>query len=151
MHISLPYHIERKTRLFVIIGAITMIAAFAIGAVFWKQERYDLLLYIDVPLHLFGGGSAALVFLIAIVRLHGEAHFKDVRYWLRAVLILGFTALVTIAWEFFEYFGDTYLGTDLQSTVIETLKDMAIGLVGATPVAFWIAHEPFDKIEESRR
>jgi hypothetical protein len=112
----------------VIAGGVFMLAAFALGALLWSQERYDVLLYIDIPLHLFGGGAAALVFLLAVVRLHGAAHFAGLRYWLRAVLILGFTALVTIAWEFFEHFTDTHPGTSLQSTVIETLKDLAVGL-----------------------
>jgi len=81
---------------------------------------------------------SALCFLLFVAAVPSGTGMRMIPRWLRCVLVLGFTALVTIAWEFFEYFTDTYLGTELQSTVIETLKDMAVGLAGALPVATWL-------------
>jgi len=107
-------------------------------AVLWYLDRIDWFSYIDIPLHLIGGLVSSLCFLLFLVVIHGNDGLRRIPRWLRCVLVLGFTALVTIAWEFFEYFTDTYLGTQLQSTVIETLKDMAVGLAGAVPVATWL-------------
>lgn len=114
-------------------------------------KQVDWLIYLDIPLHLIGGLVAALCFLCFVAAIHRNEGMRQIPRWLRCVLVLGFTALVTIAWEFFEYFADTYLGTELQSTVIETLKDMAVGLLGALPVATWLTSErSFVDIEPER-
>ena len=54
---------------------------------------------------------------------------------LAMVSILGFTALVTISWEVLEHFIDHFLGTRLQLSIPDTLKDMLVGLAGTALVA----------------
>jgi hypothetical protein len=43
---------------------------------------------------------------------------------------ISFVTLVSVLWELFELFTDTFLQTGLQGSVAETLKDIAVGLVG---------------------
>jgi hypothetical protein len=113
--------------------------------------RRERLFYIDIPLHPIGGLISGLCLWLFAAALHDRPGIRQIPRWLRSLLVLGFTALVTIAWEFLEYFTDTYLGTELQSTVIETLKDMAVGIVGALPVAIWLtADASFQAAEEAR-
>ena len=138
LNLQLPPELAHKTRLLTIVAGAFMTVWLIVAAILWWQGRHELVVHLDIPLHLYGGCSAALVFLLSVVALHGEDHLWQLKYWLRVVVVLGFTALVTIAWEFLEHFTDTWLGTNLQSTVLETLKDMAVGLLGAVPVAFWM-------------
>ncbi len=142
MNLPLPPELARKTRLLTIAAGALMKVGLILAAILLWQGRHEFVVHVDIPLHLYGGCAAALVFLLSVAALHGEDHLWQLRYWLRVVLVLGFTALVTIAWEFFEHFTDTCLGTNFQSTVIETLKDMAVGLLGAAPVAFWMTLAP---------
>jgi hypothetical protein len=90
---------------------------------------------------LIGGLVSSLCFLLFVATYFGTRTMRQIPWCLRCLLMLGFTALVTIGWEFFENFTDTFLGTQLQSTIIETLKDMAVGLVGALPVATWLTSD----------
>jgi hypothetical protein len=131
--------------------AILAAVSFGVCAILWIRGRFDLVTYIDIPLHLFGGFVASLSFLVFIHVVHGHKIMSGIPYWLRALLIMGFVALVTIAWEFFEHITDTYFGTHLQSTVIETLKDMAMGLAGSLPVAFWLTRDAVASKESHER
>jgi len=127
----------RARRLLFIGGGVLGLAMGGLWLLGFVQQ-VDWLVYLDIPLHLAGGLVAALCFLCFVAAIHRNEGMRQIPRWLRCLAVLGFTALVTIAWEFFENLTDTYLGTELQSSVIETLKDMAVGLIGALPVATWL-------------
>jgi hypothetical protein len=151
MRFSLPGDVERIARRMLSCVAILAVISIGVCAFLWIRSRFDLVIYIDIPLHLFGGFVASLSFLVLIYVVHGVKSIADMPYWLRAVLVMGFTALVTIAWEFFEHITDTYVGTHLHSTVIETLKDMAVGLVGSLPVALWLTRVAVTSREKNEK
>jgi hypothetical protein len=138
MKIQLPSHLELRARKLLLIVCAVIIPVMATFAGFWFWDRIDWFAYIDIPLHLIGGLVSSLCFLLFIATYFGTRTMRQIPWCLRCLLMLGFTALVTIGWEFFENFTDAFLGTQLQSTIIETLKDMAVGLVGALPVAMWL-------------
>jgi len=138
MKFPIPEPLESRARRLLFIAGCALVPMMGGFALLRFIERIEWLVYLDIPLHLSGGLIAALCFLCFVAALHRNEGMRRIPRWLRCMLVLGFTALVTIAWEFFEYFTDTFLGTELQSTVIETLKDMAVGLIGALPVATWL-------------
>jgi hypothetical protein len=138
MKIEIPQPLESRARKLLLITCAMFIPVMGLFGWFWFAEQIDWFSYIDLPLHLIGGLVSALCFLLFIAVLHGNVVMRQIPQWMRCLLVLSFTALVTIAWEFFENFTDTFLGTQLQSTVFETLKDMAVGLIGALPVAAWL-------------
>jgi len=141
MKIQLPSQLESRARKLLLIVCAVTIPVMVAFAGFWFWDRIDWFAYIDLPLHLIGGLVSSLCFLLIVATYFGIRTMRQIPWCLRCILVLGFTALVTIAWEFFENFTDTFLDTELQSTVIETLKDMAVGLVGALPVAMWLTSD----------
>ena len=141
MKIQLPGQLESRARKLLLIVCVVIIPVMAAFAGFWFWGRIEWFSYIDIPLHLIGGLVSSLCFLLFVATYFGTRTMRQIPWSLRCLLVLGFTGLVTIGWEFFENFTDTFLGTRLQSTVIETLKDMAVGLVGALPVATWLTSD----------
>lgn len=138
MKIHLPSQLEARARKLLLIVCSVIIPVMAAFAGFWFWDRIEWFSYIDIPLHLIGGLVSSLCFLLFVATYFGSQSMRQIPWCLRGLLVLGFTALVTIGWEFFENFTDTFLGTQLQSTVLETLKDMVVGLAGALPVATWL-------------
>ena len=86
-------------------------------------------------LDLLGGFIAATLFVIAVHFFFDHAALTSLPKFFAVFSIIGFVALVTIAWEILEFFSDRYLGTSVQLTIADTLKDMVVGLLGATPAA----------------
>jgi hypothetical protein len=98
--------------------------------------------HIDSLMHFAGG--IALGTLVA-----GSLSLAAHRNWcpwpgplLEAVLIISLVVTGAVTWECYEWLSDRYLGTLLQLTVDDTIKDLALGLMGGvvSAAARYCAH-----------
>ena len=84
--------------------------------------------YFDMLLHFLGGGFIALSFLY----FAGKKYFGELSGKLLPLvfLSLGAVALVSVGWEFYEYFVNIWTGMP-QEPASDTFSDLALGLAGA--------------------
>lgn len=94
---------------------------------------YATFRWLDTPMHFFGGLaiSYSSYYLFAHLEMKGE--LKAVPS-VKMFLALAITALAAVLWEFSEYASDSLLGTVMQPSIIDTLKDLMMGLLGATAI-----------------
>lgn len=85
---------------------------------------------IDIPIHLVGGISIAY-FWYGIHKLIPESYKQlSTKLYNRSLFILVMSAVSTLIWEFYEFFSDYLLSTQLQAGPIDTISDIGIGLIG---------------------
>ena len=125
-----------KIFVFSLLAFILIIHAFAT----WRQFYFHYRI-IDVPMHLLGG-ACVLVFLywyLKKINLLGSFPWAS---FLGYILSLGIVLFVGVFWEFYEFFYDFLfnykLATILQFGSLDTLKDLANGMLGATAIYFII-------------
>jgi hypothetical protein len=149
MRIPVPKHIELRVRKLLVWLCMGCVLCIGVGAILWRIGAFGALMYLDIPLHLFGGFVAATALIVALYAIHDSDGVDGAPFVLKFVAALGFVALVSIAWEIFEFFTDTYMGTCLQVSVIETLKDMLVALAGGVMPACVLcrkAEQPFMRL-----
>lgn len=108
---------------------------------------YEAWHYYDVPMH-FGGGVAMAVLAWALWD-HQVQSFTLVskHAWARwaffALFLLGFTAIIGIGWEWFEFSFDRWVQPALrgwavaQTSMFDTMADFFFDLLGALVVALF--------------
>lgn len=110
-------------------SALPVIAILCLHTVLVITNGYSLR-HIDSVMHFSGG--IALGMLIA--GLLAEVVRRDwcpwPGRWIEATLIISLVATGAVTWEFYEWLSDHYLGTRLQLTLDDTIKDLALGLAG---------------------
>lgn len=103
---------------------------------------YDRFLWTDIPMHFFGGFVMALLALAIHHHVGSRYHNKRSPWWYHFGFVLGFTMLIGVGWEFYEYvldhtlnrwFGFPLTQLSLTDTMGDFLND---GLGGA--MAFFI-------------
>lgn len=124
-----------RLRLLIMGAALFAILSTVSATVLWVQGSHALLRHMDIPLHLLGGFAAAAAFAWLLPFVLSPEILRALPKPVAMVSILGFVALVTIGWEVFECFLDHFLGTRLQLSILDTLKDMMVGLAGGAVVA----------------
>ncbi|MEX1026066.1 MAG: hypothetical protein WD226_13410 [Planctomycetota bacterium] len=95
-------------------------------------DAYAQLNGLDVPMHFLGGVAIAhfhAVVLGALVR--GRELFVPQRI-VMAALIVALSTAAAVVWEFVELLSDVTLGTDAQGGNLDTMGDLAMGILGAT-------------------
>jgi hypothetical protein len=95
---------------------------------------YDAQPWLDLPMHVCGGMAVAYVIRTALRRLADPAGEADPSISGDLLIVTG-TATVAILWEFAEFGVDRMLGTTLQGGLPDTMKDLAMGLLGAVALA----------------
>ncbi len=106
---------------------------YAIGPLLgYCYNLYYTIPWWDKMLHVFGGVMFAWFGLFLFARF---ADPQRTRRWMAAVFALCFSMAVAVAWEFFEYGADTFLGMDMQDDTVITemtsyLLDSADGEAG---------------------
>lgn len=89
----------------------------------WYEQHY----WIDTPMHFFGGVSIG----VSSYYLLQMPIFKFSRSPLGNFLfVVGMTALAASSWEIFEFNMDFYFASNMQSSILDTMKDLAFGLLG---------------------
>jgi hypothetical protein len=105
---------------------IFVVACWALAeGVFHAYARYP---WLDMPTHFAGGLAIAYFFRTALT--HADFPLGPIPTSVQRLLSIALTGNMAIAWEFLEFFSDTYLGTRLNDGVADTLSDLFLGLLG---------------------
>jgi hypothetical protein len=92
--------------------------------------------YVDPVMHFAGGAAVAFLFWHLIV---GWQRWKGVLAVVNpALLAFGLAVLVAVGWELMEYLLFVYRGTTRWWTLLNTLRDVALGAGGAALLLFWL-------------
>ena len=85
--------------------------------------------YVDPTMHFLGGAAAAYFFRHAI-RIAGRLLGGPTQCALD-LLAFGLTCAIALFWEFGEFASDLYLGTHIQRSLGNTMRDLVLGVSGA--------------------
>jgi len=128
------------------------IGIFAFNFVLVMTGVYDAFPHTDIPMHMMGGlamGFLAWGFSGYFVRgVRFESHKPVTRYLMSLLYILGFVALIGVAWEMYEYAADFVMQnyfTDVndqlagtrQNGVEDMLGDFVMDFIGGF-LAWWL-------------
>lgn len=86
--------------------------------------------YVDPVAHFLGGVAAAFFFWQAAAG--ARVYLGDLTPWALGLLAFGMASVAAVVWEFLEFLADQYFGARLQPTLANTLRDLFLGLSGAT-------------------
>ncbi|OGE81100.1 MAG: hypothetical protein A3H72_01475 [Candidatus Doudnabacteria bacterium RIFCSPLOWO2_02_FULL_48_8] len=98
-------------------------------------DLYDRIPNIDIPMHFLGGGAVSLI----SIYLTKNSKFKT---WQYLIFVLGFTIIVGIGWEYFEFAVDQIFEDKFgwnRMTLRDTLGDLLYDGLGAT--IFWVVYK----------
>jgi hypothetical protein len=90
---------------------------------------YDVLKWIDIPMHFLGGASVAIAIFLTL------SHFekKKILYLnkpSKILFIVSLVALIAVLWEFYEFSLEHFTGFDFQGTLRDTMEDLFLGILG---------------------
>jgi hypothetical protein len=85
--------------------------------------------YVDPIMHFTGGVAAAYFFRKA--SLIGAGVLGALTDFSRDLLSFGLTCSIALFWEMAEFGSDTFLGTNVQISNANTMRDLILGTVGA--------------------
>jgi hypothetical protein len=103
-------------------GLVVLVSHTVLGEVFGHEP------YVDPAMH-FAGGMAAAFFFTRLPRLLPD-YFGDPTPTVIGLLGIGLTSTVAVLWELGEFLSDVYLGTHIQRSVGNTMRDLVNGMVG---------------------
>lgn len=85
---------------------------------------------LDIPLHLLGGLSiaASVSYLLRWLEANGRVIIRQRFY--QAFLIVAMVTLAAVLWEWYEFLHDHFFGSRYQPSKADTMKDLAIGMLG---------------------
>jgi hypothetical protein len=108
--------------------AILYFVQYFLELFFRIYERYPSF---DIPMHFLGGVTIVLTGNSLLQIAQKEKWLVIKNRAITVLLLVSFVALFAILWEFHEFLMDTYLGTQTQPSIADTMKDMFLGLLGA--------------------
>ena len=125
--IKIPYWIE-------IIYVIFLIFAMTIGTTF---QGFKKIPHFDSFLHVYSGAMACLVGYILVKALNKDGKLTKI---VIATYSFCFAEAIAVAWEIFEYTGDSLIpSSDMQKVAVsginDTMVDLIVSLVGAAIIA----------------
>lgn len=86
--------------------------------------------YVDPCMHFLGGAAAAYFF--RYVASGSPAVVGAISRTGANLLAFGLACAIALAWEFGEFFSDEFLGTSVQISVANTMRDLIFGVLGAS-------------------
>lgn len=109
-------------------GVIFILASQWLGT---YLRAYDVLPWWDVMLHAVSGVLIGLVGLLIVIWSDSELIlFKKEKYGLLSIIVFLTASASASIWEMFEYFGDTYFGTNAQlGSLVDTMEDISICVI----------------------
>lgn len=111
----LPAAVERLFRCRICLSVYLFALFYALGPMLGESWKlYYTVPWWDKMLHTFGGVLFAIVgyYLFFLLTKHSD------RYFAAAVFGLCFSMAVAVAWEFWEFFMDCFLGMDMQDDMV---------------------------------
>ncbi len=122
-----------KSPLFKLGWAPALVLGFHIFAT--VTNLYTTFWWFDIPLHFLGGVAIALSSYYFLEYFSFHEKFQTQFAPLHFLIIISFTALAAVCWEFMEFSFDTFMRTSLQPGIVDTVKDLTIGLIGGSIAA----------------
>jgi hypothetical protein len=89
------------------------------------------------PLHFLGGAALAIFFFEGL-RIAGD-FVGPIRWRARHVFAFALACTVAIFWELAEFAVDEIAGTRLQESLLDTMVDLLLDLIGAAAGLGWVA------------
>lgn len=125
--VAIPFP-NRATALgFVLVAGAVNLSAFAFGL-------FERIAWIDKFLHAFTGFAATLA---ALYMLRHHLDRAIARYpWIVVTASMAFGLAIGLAWELFEWLGDTFYGLSLMKGVTDTVMDLVMDALGAGLAGF---------------
>lgn len=102
---------------------------------------YDTYWWFDIPMHFLGGVAMG----IASYHLLNHAGVTSTYFipkLMQLLLIISITGLAAVAWEVFEFNFDWFFQTHMQGNVLDTMKDMCMGIMGGAFAGLLIFKKP---------
>jgi hypothetical protein len=84
----------------------------------------------DVFMHTLGGFAIAYMFSV-ILSVYKISWWKQIPLIWKVLIIAGFVMLFGVAWEWYEFLSDTFLGTHAQPGLADTMYDLLFDFSGA--------------------
>ncbi len=112
----------------IFLSALFILAIFSISHfIFELTYLYYEIWWLDIPMHILGGVSFALLFVSVLNLKNIEIKFSE---------IILFVFIIGILWEIYEYAIHIYLGKDWNG-ILDTIKDLFDDIIGASIVYFF--------------
>lgn len=94
---------------------------------------YWIFLWLDIPMHFFGGFWVAIFF----IWLYHSKISQLPNYFISFLIVISFVALIGIFWEFLEFFYDVFISSRgysgyMQLSAADTIADLFFDLVGGS-------------------
>lgn len=106
-----------------------------LASIFGWYEQYW---WFDIPLHFFGGASIAIASYY-LLKDYEQRNIATIRSpILRILILIAFVGFAAAVWECMEFAFDTYTKTSLQVSLLDTIKDIAMGISGGGLTALLI-------------
>lgn len=102
---------------------------FGVNAIWMIFGFYAFYRHTDSVFHVFGGMAIAYTVNSLLQLFFKEKELGH--YVIHRLLILTSTATVAVFWEFGEYLAEVFFGLRLQNGIGDTMKDLALGMIGA--------------------
>lgn len=90
---------------------------------------FDQIPQMDIPTHFFGGVTITYFYCAAI--RNSQEFLGDIPLPVQILLAFTATGTTTVFWEFYENIMDYFFGFHMVLGLTDTIKDMAMGLLGA--------------------
>lgn len=101
---------------------------------------YQLISWLDSPMHFLGGiAIATSAYFFWNGAQITSKQFRPIL--LKLLFILAIVALAAVAWEFLEFGLDRTFGTVMQPSVQDTIKDLALGLLGGSFISAFLLYK----------
>ena len=114
------------------VGGWAPFTVFALHVLLGKGfHAYDIWPPIDIPMHLAGGFAFAFFVSRLFQELPRGMVQRSRSVVLELLLIGSLTATAAVFWEFFEFTLDQLFNSNIQISLQNTMKDLAMGVIGS--------------------
>lgn len=115
--------------------AIAPFAVLALHIIAMLVGWYEMFWWFDIPMHLLGGVAVTYSAFI-VLNYFKKQNILSIKWRpLDILILLGLAALAATTWELMEFTFDIYFDTGLQGSLLDTVKDLCMGLIGGGLVA----------------
>ena len=104
-------------------------SVFVFNYILFFLGTYDVLEWIDIPMHFFGGVSVAIALFLTL-NYFEEMGFLYLNKISKIVFLVSMVALIAVLWELYEFSLEYLTGFNFQGNLNDTMSDLLLGLLG---------------------
>ena len=93
-------------------------------------DIYQLIWWIDIPMHFFAGLLIGRSYFLLIKLLQREGHIGNMHGFANFVFVVSLVALTAVAWESQEFILDLTDNAMRQPGLANTMQDLILGILG---------------------